>query len=56
MLRFCAVPVCSVMAPVEALMVGAAPVMLPISVNRVPTLSVDIDLTVPGWRRGWCRS
>src|ERR1700730_1912019 len=39
-LRFCAVPVCSVIAPVVGLIVGATPVMLPISVNSVPTLSV----------------
>src|SRR3977135_2135207 len=40
MLRFCAVPVCMVMAPVEALMVGVAPVMAAIFESSVPTLSV----------------
>src|SRR5882757_1857857 len=40
MLRFCAVPVCMVMAPVEALMVGVTPVMAAIFESSVPTLSV----------------
>src|ERR1700694_5175228 len=38
--RFCAVPVCSVMAPVEALMVGATPVIAPIFPSKVPTVSL----------------
>src|SRR5258708_30470017 len=38
--RFCAVPVCSVIAPVEALMVGATPVIEPIFASKVPTVSV----------------
>ncbi len=39
MLRFCVVPVCSVIAPVEALMVGATPVMPWIADSSAPTLS-----------------
>src|ERR1700682_2915742 len=47
--RSAAVPVCSVIAPVEALMVGATPVIVPIFASRVPTVSVmSIELpTVP---------
>ena len=47
--RFYAVPVCSVMAPVAGLRVGATPVIVSIFVSRVPTVSViSIELpTVP---------
>src|ERR1035437_8376942 len=38
--RFCAVPVCSVVAPVRALRVGATPVIAPVFASRVPTVSV----------------
>src|SRR6185437_4563114 len=38
-LRFWLVPVCSVIAPLAAI-VGVTPVILPISLNRVPILSV----------------
>src|ERR1700688_4322223 len=38
--RLAAVPVCSVMAPVEALMVGATPVIAPIFPSKVPTVSL----------------
>src|ERR1700686_5863072 len=38
--RSWAVPVCSVMAPVEASMVGATPVIAPIFPSKVPTVSL----------------
>jgi hypothetical protein len=38
--RSCAVPVCSVIAPLDALIVGATPVMAPIFASKVPTVSV----------------
>ena len=38
--RFAAVPVCNVIAPVAALMVGATPVIVPIFASKVPTVSV----------------
>src|SRR6266851_6943498 len=38
--RLAAVPVCSVIAPVEALMVGATPVIAPIFPSKVPTVSL----------------
>src|SRR5260370_5729031 len=41
--RSCAVPVCSVIAPVEALMVGATPVIAPIFVSKLPTVSVTLS-------------
>src|SRR5882724_335227 len=47
MLRFCAVPVCSVMAPVVALIVGATPVTVWILLSRVPTVSLP-SMLVPG--------
>lgn len=37
--RFCAVPVCRVIAPVPALIVGAWPVIAPILPSRSPTVS-----------------
>src|SRR6202048_2425130 len=41
--RLDAVPVCSVIAPVEALMVGATPVIEPIFVSKVPTVLVTLN-------------
>ena len=43
MLRSCAVPVWSVMAPVEALMLGATPVIDWILPSSVPTVSVTLS-------------
>src|ERR1700739_1689935 len=42
-LRFCAVPVCSVIAPL-AEMVGATPVIAPILLSSVPTVSPTLML------------
>ena len=41
--RSAAVPECSVIAPVAALMVGATPVIAPIFASRVPTVSVTLS-------------
>src|SRR5215470_4092925 len=42
MFRFCPVPVCSVIAPV-ALIVGVTPVIVPILLSNVPTVSLTLS-------------
>ena len=45
--RSCAVPVCSVIAPLAGLMVGATPVIVPIAPSSVPTVSPTLMLKGP---------
>src|SRR6478672_9055787 len=47
MLRFAAVPECSVIAPVAALMVGITPVAALIFANKPPTVSVVLIWPAP---------